>query len=197
MLTPWHEFYGLLGTAAAALMALMFVAVSVGVGILSSERASGTRIYLSPVIMHYANILFVSLMALAPSLGDRALGSIVGACGVVGFAYSLFVSTTLFRDGKAEFVDRFAYGAWPCLGYGGIVVAAVMIAARHEFGPTLLAAALILLLMVNVRNAWDLAITFVRRHSDMAHNMARNNQPPSGPPPAPPPLPPSPPTAPG
>jgi hypothetical protein len=193
MLTPWHEFYGLLGAASATLMALMFVAVSVGVGILSSERAAGTRIYLSPVIMHYANILFISLVALAPTLGDRALGSIVGACGAVGFAYSLFVSTTLFRDSKSEFVDRFAYGAWPFLGYGGIVAAAVMIAARHEFGPTLLAAALLLLLMVNVRNAWDLAITFVRRHSDLA----RNNRPPSAPPPAPPPLPPSPPTAPG
>ena len=33
----WHEFYGLLGTAAAALVALLFVAVSIGTSVLTPE----------------------------------------------------------------------------------------------------------------------------------------------------------------
>ena len=33
MLAPWHEFYALLGTAAAALVALLFVAVSIGASV--------------------------------------------------------------------------------------------------------------------------------------------------------------------
>jgi len=37
MLDGWHEFYILLGTAAAALVALLFVAVSIGAGFLSRE----------------------------------------------------------------------------------------------------------------------------------------------------------------
>ncbi len=36
MLAPWHEFYSLLGTAAAALIALLFVAVSIATSVLTA-----------------------------------------------------------------------------------------------------------------------------------------------------------------
>jgi|HubBroStandDraft_5_1064220.scaffolds.fasta_scaffold74406_2 hypothetical protein len=166
MLEGWHEFYALLGTSAATLVALMFVAASVAVGLLTSDRSIGTRIYMSPVIMHYASVLFVSLIALAPGLGDTALGLIIVACGLVGLAYSVFITIRLFRDSKSELVDRFAYGAWPFVAYAGIVTAGVMIADRHKWAPDILAAAALLLLLVNIRNAWDLTVTFARRHSD-------------------------------
>jgi len=166
MLTPWHEFYGLLGTASATLVALMFVAVSVAVGLLSSERTTATRIYMSPIILHYASVLFVSLVALVPALGDHMLGCIIGLSGVVGLAYSIVVSVRLFRDSKSEFVDRFAYGAWPFVAYAGTVAGGLLIADSERWGPDVLAAAMLLLLLVNVRNAWDLTVTFARRHSD-------------------------------
>ncbi len=35
MLAEWHEFYALLGTAAAALVALLFVAVSIATDVLT------------------------------------------------------------------------------------------------------------------------------------------------------------------
>jgi hypothetical protein len=176
MLEGWHEFYELLGTSAATLVALMFVAVSVAVGFLTSDRSMGTRVYMSPIIMHYASVLFVSLIALAPGLGDTALGLIIVASGLVGLAYSVFVTIRLFRDAKSEFVDRFAYGAWPFVAYGGIVAGGVLIAYRYKWAPHILAAAMLLLLLVNVRNAWDLTVTFVRRHSDTKQN---TNQSPS------------------
>jgi hypothetical protein len=39
-LEHWHDFYLLLGTAGATLVALLFVAVSLGVGYLTPERSS-------------------------------------------------------------------------------------------------------------------------------------------------------------
>ena len=39
-LAHWHEFYALLGTAAAALVALLFVAVSIGTSVLTPEPES-------------------------------------------------------------------------------------------------------------------------------------------------------------
>ena len=48
-LEHWREFYLLVGTAAAALVALLFVAASIGAGYLTAERASNTRTYMSPV----------------------------------------------------------------------------------------------------------------------------------------------------
>jgi hypothetical protein len=168
MLAQWHEFYGLLGTASATLVALLFVAVSIGVGLLSSDRSTATRTYMSPIILHYANVLFVSLVALVPTLGDGALAAVVALAGGVGIAYSAAVCIRLFRDRNAEVVDRFAYGAWPFAGYLGALGAAWLIFVHAQAGPDLLAAAMLLLLLVNIRNAWDLAVTLARRHTDNA-----------------------------
>src|SRR5581483_3051239 len=128
MLEGWHEFYTLLGTAAATLVALMFVAVSVAVGLLTSDRSIGTRIYMSPVIMHYAYVLFVSLIVLAPGLSDGMLGLIIIAGGLIGLGYSVYIAIRLFRDSKSEFVDRFAYGAWPAVAYASTIVGGALIA---------------------------------------------------------------------
>ena len=49
-LKDWHDFYVLVGTAAATLLALLFVAVSLGAGYLTEERQSATRTFMSPVI---------------------------------------------------------------------------------------------------------------------------------------------------
>ncbi len=168
MFEHWHKFYGLLGTAAATLVALLFVAASVGVGLLTSERATGTRLYLSPIILHYASVLFISLIILIPALSDRMLGTIIGLCGAVGLVGSVVITVRLFRDKKSEFVDRFAYGTWPFVAYAGVAAAAVLIAMSSPHAPIILAAALLLLLLVNIRNAWDLTITFARRHGDNA-----------------------------
>ena len=43
MLERWQDFYMLVGTAAAALIALLFVAVSIGVGVLPGESHGPTR----------------------------------------------------------------------------------------------------------------------------------------------------------
>lgn len=170
MLEGWQEFYGLLGAAAATLVALMFVAVSVAVGLLTADRSVATRIYMSPIIMHYACLLFVSLVALVPRLPDLVLGAVIVCSGLVGFGYSIFVTIRLFRDGKSEFVDRFAYGTWPFVAYIGTVCGGLLLADRQTSGPYVLAGAMLLLLLVNVRNAWDLTVTFARRHSDTRHN---------------------------
>ena len=169
MFHAWHEFYGLLGTAAATLVALLFVAASVGVGLLTTERAAGTRLYISPIILHYASVLFISLIILIPALGDRMLGATIELCGAVGLVGSVVITVRLFRDSKSEFVDRFAYGAWPFVAYAGVASAGFLIMMSSQHAPIILAASLLLLLLVNIRNAWDLTITFARRHGDNAH----------------------------
>src|ERR1700692_1709628 len=58
MLERWHEFYILLGTAAAALVGLLFVAASIGAGYLSAEPSSPPRTFTSPIVFHYTYVLF-------------------------------------------------------------------------------------------------------------------------------------------
>jgi hypothetical protein len=53
----------------------------------------------------------------------------------------------------------------PGLGYLALLAAAVSIYLEKDFGLDALAGALLLLAIVNIRNAWDLTLTMVRRRS--------------------------------
>jgi hypothetical protein len=163
MLERWHEFYGLLGTAAAALVALLFVAASIGAGYLSAERGSPTRTFTSPIVVHYTYVLFLSLVALVPVNTDRSLAIIVGVSAAVGLAYSSLILMRVMRSHTIDFDDRLGYGASPPAGYAAALVAAMFIFHHSPIGPPLLAGALILLLIINIRNAWDLTVFFAQR----------------------------------
>ncbi len=182
MLDGWHEFYALLGTAAAALVALLFVAVSVGALAMTRERAGGTRTFMSPVVFHYSNVLFLSLIMLVPGQRPRLLGAIIGVASIASLTYSIVIIVRVFRSAMADLADRLAYGAVPVLVYAtGGVVAWLLLTGHAEAGLNLLAGAALVLLLVNIRNAWDLLISLARRTAELAHigNGGSPNPPPS------------------
>jgi MFS family permease len=166
MLHDWHDFYVLLGTASAALIALLFVAASIGTGLISSQRSTATRTYMSPIIFHYTFVLFISLMALVPDMTDAALAAIVIIVALAGIGFSIAVLIGVVRSAASDLADRFGYGASPLGAYAAALAAAGFLFAHSTVGPNVLAGALVLLLLVNIRNAWDLTITFVQRHTD-------------------------------
>lgn len=166
-LREWHEFYVLLGTAAAALVALLFVALSIGVGFLTRDRATATRTFMSPVGVHFSAVLLVSLLALAPAHPQWLIPALIALVAIMGICVSAYVTVKVARDEYEEvvFTDAMAYGAFPVLGYVAILCAALL-PWRHS--PELLAGGLLVLLFFNIRNAWDLMLTLVRRHSGSA-----------------------------
>ncbi len=166
MLDGWHEFYILLGTAAAALVALLFVAVSIGAGFLSRESAGATRTFMSPVIFHYAGVLLLSLIALVPTHTATSLGIAIGAVAAIGLGYSLVVLVRVIRDPMGDTADALAYGAGPVAAYAAALAAALLLVGRSAAGANVLAAALLVLLLVNIRNAWDLALALARRQTE-------------------------------
>jgi hypothetical protein len=165
MLDHWHEFYTLLGTAAAALLALLFVAASIGAGILPRERGGPTRTYMSPVAFHYRAVLFTSALALVPSLTPRSLGAVLACAAVAGLIYSAFVMWRLLRDGIADLADCLAYGVAPLLSYAAIFVAAALFFIGSQGAAYLLAAGATLLLIINIRNAWGLLLAMARQRT--------------------------------
>ena len=181
MLSEWHEFYTLLGTAAAALVALLFVAASIASGFLNPARAGGIRTYMSPVVFHYAAVLFASLIALVPTQTPQSLGLSIGLLGAGGAIYSIFIVVRLFRDDVPDLADHLGYGALPLAAYAAVLVAAWLLTRGAPSGVYVLASAFLLLLMVNIRNAWDLTLAFIKRQSEVRASAAQAgaSQPPS------------------
>jgi hypothetical protein len=163
MLEHWHDFYLLVGTAASALLALLFVAVSIGAAVLSRDSRGPTRTYMSPVAFHFTAVLFVSAVALVPAHTQTSLSLLLGVSAGVGIVYAAFVTRRLLSDGIADLPDRLAYGLSPLIAYAAILAAAVLSYRGVEQAVEVLASGVLVLLIINVRNAWDLLLAMARR----------------------------------
>jgi len=165
MLQPWHEFYGLVGTAAAALLALLFVAVSIGAGTLPPDSGGPTRTYTSPVAFHYTAVMFVSALALVPTQTSSSLTMLLGGSALIGMVYAAFIIRRLLTDRIADLPDRLAYGLAPLGSYSAILAAAALFHVGSGRAADVLASGVLVLLIVNVRNAWDLLLVMARRRN--------------------------------
>jgi len=165
-LEHWHEFYVLVGTAAATLLALLFVAVSLGAGFLTDGRAAATRAFFSPVVVHFTAVFFVSAVGLFPAHNTIMFALLTGGAALIGGAISLFTTVELLRHEWTNYVqDHVGYGLLPLISYAALLVAVGLLIGEHEDAFLVLAGALLTLLIVNIRNAWDLTLSMVRRHS--------------------------------
>ena len=163
MSSEWHDFYILLGTASAALVALLFVAVSVGASLISPERSTATRTFMSPVVFHYSSILLLSLIALIPNLTAAALAFAIALLAVIGMGYTTVVLVGLARASISDVADRLGYGLLPLTAYLGMLAAAGLAFVEMPLSADILAGSLLFLLAINIRNAWDLLLAFARR----------------------------------
>ncbi len=165
-LHAWHEFYILLGTAGATLLALLFVAVSLGTGFLSNKDQQGTRTFMSPVVIHFTSVFFLSAVCLVPSHGPGFFATLIGTTAVIGVVVSIVISVWVMRTEMTQYLpDYFAYGLLPVGAYLALLGASIMIYLGRDYAFEVLAGGLLLLAIVNIRNAWDLTLSMVRRHA--------------------------------
>ena len=77
-------------------------------------EADGTRTFMSPVVFHYTNILFLSLIALVP---DANAGDIFASSSAsprsAAWLYSIFVAVRVFRHSISDLPDRLATACAP------------------------------------------------------------------------------------
>ena len=90
---------------------------------------------------------------------------LIGATALIGAIISTYITVQVVRTDMTNYMeDYLAYGVLPGLGYLALLAAAASIYLEKDFGLDALAGALLLLAIVNIRNAWDLTLTMVRRH---------------------------------
>jgi len=159
----WHDFYMLLGTASAALVALLFVAVSIGANFLMPGRSVATRTFMSPVVFHFSTLLLISLVMLVPSHTAVSLAIGIVLVAVAGLGYTTLVLVGLAHASVSDIADRFGYGILPSAAYLAMLAAAGLLISPAAWGDDVLAAAVVLLFAVNIRNAWDLMLAFARQ----------------------------------
>ena len=176
-LHAWHEFYLLVGTAAATVLALLFVAVSLGAGYLTSQHQAPTRTFMSPVVIHFTSVFFIAAICLVPSHGPVFFATLIAITAVLGVTVSIVVSVLVIRREWTQYVtDYFGYGLLPAAAYLALLISGIMIYAGINYALEVLAGALLALTIVNIRNAWDLTLSIVRHHADERRSSKRGSQ---------------------
>ena len=85
------------------------------------------------------------------------------------------------RNSISDLADRLCYGAIPALCLRNGAGRGMLLLEEKPAGLNLLAGAALLLLVVNIRNAWDLMLSLARRQASELHktDTAPPSQPPS------------------
>jgi hypothetical protein len=162
----WHDFYVLLGTAAATLVGLSFVAATIGTGVLTGSHEAGLKAFITPTVVHFTAILGASLLVLVPFPSIADLGAVLLAEGVVGIVYSISVLLHIRHSEFNEsviFSDRVWYALVPIAAYVVLAAAALTLIMGRGVSLALLAGGLGLLLGAGIRNAWDMAVWIMMR----------------------------------
>ena len=156
-LTNWANFYVIVGSSAGALTGLTFVVISLIAGRRIDEARTGLNAFTTPIIVHFSAVLLVTALLSAPwtSLAPVAILLILGSVGAL--AYSALVLWLLRHvvSYQPEWDDWLWYGVLSVVAYTAILVSAILLlnhATSALFG---IAAGLVLLLAIGIRNAWD------------------------------------------
>lgn len=169
LLAPWHDFYVVSGTAAATLVALLFVAASVGASFYSEEKRPQFRTFVSPSVVHFSCAFALSLAALAPIKHWPVLGVIEGGFALFGLGYSAIIWGAMIRLDMTRGIDledRIWYAVLPAVAYAVLIATAALFIARRPAGLTALPCGIGLLLLIGIRNAWDMTSWSVTRHRE-------------------------------
>ena len=165
----WEGFFSTLGESSATLVGLLFVGASVGSGIYTRERQYALRVFLSPTVVHFSSVLLSCLVMLAPHHAGRGAGVPILAGSASGIFYAALVLRRMARHGildKIDGEDRLWYAAMPGLAYLVIGGAGVTLVTDEGDACGITAASLCLLLIIGLRNAWDITSWTVLRRSE-------------------------------
>lgn len=167
-LSQWHDFYTLIGAAGATLVGLMFVAASIGAGVFTRAHQAGIRSFLSPTVVHFSAVLFICLIASAPTQTWRSLGIFMILAGLTGSGYAGWIWHRMAKHGlmpTIDLIDRLWYTFLPLVAYLAVLGAGLSLTSHDAGGLDVLAFSLLFLLVIGIRNAWDMTVWIIDRHA--------------------------------
>jgi hypothetical protein len=136
LLAEWDNFYVIIGSSAGGLTGLTFAVIALAS---DAKRVNlrGLRVYVTPTIVHF------------------------GAAGAAGLAYMAFIGANIGRI-SAAYIPVAEDWIWnvilPAIVYGTLLAIAFLIWRRSDPCLYAAAAASLVLLIIGIHNAWDIAV---------------------------------------
>jgi hypothetical protein len=165
VLAAWQSFYTMTGSSAAALTGLMFVVISLVRGWEATSSRDGMATFSTPIVLHFGAALLVSAVLVAPwhrLLFAGGLVAVVGCYGVV-YVVRIMFRTRRLTSYVADLEDWTYYTILPFVAYGVIFAGAIALIAVPQRALFWIAAGVVLLLFIGIRDAWDIVTYLAAR----------------------------------
>ena len=167
MFHGWENFFYLIGSAAGALIGIMFIVITLTAGHEPRRVSRGAPVYVTPIVFHFSVVLVVSATSEVPGLILPAVAGFMGASAIGGLAYSILTTIRLCRKGWEDPIpgwsDKCFYGFLPTTIYVALLGAAGPVWMAERKAAFAVAGLTLGLLLLGIRNAWDLATTLAQR----------------------------------
>jgi hypothetical protein len=158
----WHDFYIMIGTAAATLTGLLFVGLSLNVDMITRKENADLRVLAAQTFTDFICVLMFAVLFLIPRQGPQGLGWPLLGIDAIG----LYATARRFLEmrrnrprawGRGSLVRRFVI---PLLCFGTLMIIAVSVLLGKTGGLYWLVPLMILLIWDASINAWDLLLRF-------------------------------------
>lgn len=160
MFEHWGEFYLVIGGAAAVLIGLIFVVVTLMQDKPRSTMLYGARLYMGPIVLHLSFVLVLTVAALTPEIGQRHYALVAGAVALWGLVRGiesiLGIAALAKSDDSPHWTDKWFYGVLPALLSIGVAVVALAFWNGLPWAVQGAAAINTAILLLAIRNEWDL-----------------------------------------
>ena len=177
LLTTWQNFYVIIGSAAAALIGLLFVVATliaqVRVRVSSPTEAFAT--FNTPNIVHFRSALLVAAILSAPWQALWNAGLLLGLSGLGGMIYVVIVLRRARRqtDYQPVLEDWLWHTVLPLVSYTALLVAAIVLPGNPAPALFVIAAGTVLLLFTGIHNAWD-NVTYIAFELSRSQNKSQD-----------------------
>lgn len=157
ILADWDSFCVIVGSSAGALIGLQFVVLALIAERPRQPAADAGAAFATPTIVHFGAVLFVCALLRAPWQGIAPVAALWGLGGLAGVVYAIVVARRMGRQTayRPELEDWLFHALLPLAAYSTLGLSALTAAAHARQSLFGVGAAMLLLLLVGIHNAWD------------------------------------------
>src|SRR6185503_18147666 len=114
MFEHWSDFFLLVGSAAAVLIGLIFVVISLMQDRSRSSVLAGAQLYMGPIVLGVSFVLVLSAAALMPGMTPVRFAAVTAIVALWGLARGIMSSVGIARlKDEVHWTDVWFYGVFP------------------------------------------------------------------------------------
>src|SRR5947209_12342330 len=117
MFEGWENFFLMAGGAAAVLIGLIFVVISLMHDRPRESVLTGSKLFMGPIVLGVSFVLALSAAALTPGITAHEFAGVTAVVAVWGLVRGVYSTVGIGRRNEVHWTDVWFYGVFPVVIY--------------------------------------------------------------------------------